>query len=186
MRSQQGVGQLAASHRIGSEDGVGAGATELFASLLFGNARCHDDVGIERFRRKNDEEVLGIGGKCRNQSLCAEHAGFAKAIIASRVGDDGEHPGEHGLFNPLFIAVDDQERHACTLEFIRGVAAYAAEAAHDEVVVQVMDHTFHPALAVAVLQFKFDDGLGHRADGKKHGAHSKQNQKRIKDAGRRG
>src|SRR5262245_63796419 len=46
-------------------------------------------------------------------------------------------------------------------------------------ILHFVDHAFCPALAKRVAQLQFDDSLRDRADGKKHGAHPEQDQKRI-------
>jgi hypothetical protein len=67
--------------------------------------------------------------------------------------------------NALLISVDDEEGSVCPLKFITGVAADAAKTADDEMVVQVFDHVFFPAVAGGILQLEFNDSLGHGADG---------------------
>src|SRR5215475_8647476 len=46
----------------------------------------------------------------------------------------------------------------------------------------MIDHAFLPAFAKRILQFKLDDGLGHRAKRDEQRSDSKENENRIEDA----
>lgn len=182
VRLEQCVGELASGHGVGRKDCVGACAAQLFPGPFFRDAGDNGQLGIQGFRREDDEEIFGIGGQGGNESFRPENPGFEKAFILGGVGGDGEHACLDGIGNTLLTAVDDQEGRVCPLKFIGGVAAYASETADDEVVMQIVDHSFCPVFAVAVLQFKFDDSLGHGTNCDEHRADSEDNQKGVEDA----
>src|ERR1700733_3767016 len=134
MRPQQCICKLASGQRIRSKNSVCSRAAQLFSGLYLRSSGHDGQLWIKSFCGENNEEVLGIGGQCRDQSFRSENAGFAKAVILCGICGYGKHSCVRSFCNPDFVGVDDHKGSLDTLKLIRSVSAYAAKTTDNKMI----------------------------------------------------
>src|SRR6185369_3624916 len=128
---------------IGHDHTVGSDLPEFTFGLLV------DDLGddlerrIEPAGRNHDEQVVGVGMQCRQQTRRSADIRFQEHRIVGGVPLDIQDPLIAELLDPLRISVDNDETPTGLFQFVYDISSCGAHAADNEMLLQRRDCSGH-------------------------------------------
>jgi hypothetical protein len=142
---------------LGVHYSVGAGPGELLDARILSGSSHDEQVGSQRSPGKRDEEVLGIGGKRRDQRNGPIDVSLSQDVV---VGGVAEHRGvvaDSG--GALSIVVHHDEGASGFLKVLGDRSSYPPPAADDHVVLGPLDTLLNSSPLHDHAEVTFDDEL---------------------------
>jgi hypothetical protein len=102
-------------------------------------------------------------------------------LIAGSIAGESQDSRGRRLLGALGVAIEQQEWHACTLQFRGCAAPHASIAANNKVVSQFLDHTLCAPLLQGIAELQFDDRLRHGANAHEDRRDADKDQERVED-----
>ncbi len=162
---EQQLGDAFGADMGGQHDAIGAGLHQLALRGRRLAAGDDEQIAVEAAGAEGDEDVGGVVGQHGDHGAGALDAGLQQVGFLGGVTKVAEIAAAGGFGAASLAGFDDDEGHAGAVEGTGELAADAAEAADQDVVLELVDATGHAAVAQDVGElgggYELHQGAGH-------------------------